>query len=125
MAWRVMRLGAEYRRDLEDTLEDTNHDLLVELRALREVAGLPEVVQTETVGATLGGGGDDLGREDLRKAFRTQSRAVRSDRGIHQPEPGTSTWVSQCDRGVIEQHWKSSLELGTEQLERRRCGRHR
>src|SRR5690348_17055674 len=33
----VMRLGAEDRADLEDTLEDTDHDLLVELWALRQV----------------------------------------------------------------------------------------
>src|SRR5688572_23962035 len=102
MARRVVRLGAEYRRDLKDTLEDAHHDLLVELRALREVAGLPEVVQAETVSAALGRCGDDLGREDLGEAFRAQGHPVRIDGGIHQPKRRTSAWVSQRDRGVIE-----------------------
>src|SRR5260370_22012868 len=49
----VMRLGAADRADLEDTLEDTDHNLLVELWALRQVCRSPKVVEFEAVGAAL------------------------------------------------------------------------
>ena len=42
VAGRVVRLGAEHRADLEDPLEHADHHLLVELRALRQVAGPPK-----------------------------------------------------------------------------------
>ncbi len=51
----VVRLGAKDRSNLEDALEDANHDLLVELRTLRQVGGPSKVVQREDVRAALGG----------------------------------------------------------------------
>ena len=47
-------LSAEDRADLEDALEDSHHDLLVELGALRQVCGSPKVVQFEDIGTALG-----------------------------------------------------------------------
>ena len=54
VARRVVRLGAEDRPDLEDALEDADHDLLVELRTLRQVRRAAKVVEREDVGAALG-----------------------------------------------------------------------
>ena len=65
----VVGFGAEDGADLEDAFEDADHDLLVELGALRQVGGAAEVVDGEDVGAALGGGGDELGRLDLGKAL--------------------------------------------------------
>ena len=70
VARRVVRLGAEDRADLEDALEDADHDLLVELRALRQVGRPAEVVDGEDVGPALGGRGDELRRLDLDEAQR-------------------------------------------------------
>src|SRR6266849_5606990 len=71
----VMRLGAEDRADLEDTLEDTDHDLLVELRALRQVCRSPKVVELEDVGTALGSRGDNLWRLYLGEATSGECRA--------------------------------------------------
>src|ERR1051326_7157863 len=56
----VVRLGPENRTDLKDPLEDADHDLLVKLRALRQVSGPPEVVELEDVGPALGSCRNDL-----------------------------------------------------------------
>ncbi len=53
VAGRRVRLGAEDGRDLENTLEDADHDLLVELRALRETGTPVEIVHGEEVRAAL------------------------------------------------------------------------
>src|SRR5258707_10307689 len=68
MARRVVRLGAEDRADLEDALEDTNHDLLVELWTLCQVGRASKVVQLEDVSPALGCSSDNLRRLYLRKA---------------------------------------------------------
>ena len=72
MPRRVVRLGAEDRPDLVHALEDPDHDLLEELRALREVRGTTEVVELEHVRAALGRGRDDLWRLDLRETARVE-----------------------------------------------------
>ena len=77
----VVRLGAEHRADLEDALEDADHRLLVELRALRQVGGLAEVVEGEDVRAALGGRADDLRRLDLHEAESLQSSTETRHRG--------------------------------------------
>jgi hypothetical protein len=52
---RVVRLCAEDRASLIDPLEDPDHGLLIELRRLREVGGLAEIVDREDVRAGLSG----------------------------------------------------------------------
>src|SRR5260221_7029186 len=64
----VMWFSAENRADLEDTLKDTDHDLLVELWALSQVCRSPKVVELEDVGAALGSRGDNLWRLYLGEA---------------------------------------------------------
>src|SRR5207249_5290271 len=70
---------AEDRPDLVDALEDSDHHLLVELRALREERRPTEVVDREDVGATLRRRCDDLRRLDLREAACVERGAVRSE----------------------------------------------
>src|SRR2546425_11501555 len=53
MACGVMRLGAEDGTDLEDTLKDSDQNLLIELRTLREVGRSSKVVQLENVRPAL------------------------------------------------------------------------
>ena len=53
---------------IEQTLKDADHDLLVELRALRQIRALPEVVHAEDIGPALGGRGDQLGGLDFGEA---------------------------------------------------------
>src|SRR5215467_11230783 len=71
----VVWLCAEDRADLKDALEDTDHDLLVELWALRQVCRSPKVVEFEHVGATLGSRSDNLWRLYLGEAARGKHRA--------------------------------------------------
>ena len=82
----VVRFGAEHRADLVDALEHADHHLLVELRALREVAGPAEVVDAEHVGAGLGGRRDDLRRLDLDEAGRVERGAHARERERAEPE---------------------------------------
>src|SRR5690606_11752188 len=56
VAGRVVRLRPEDRSNLEDPLEDTHHDLLVELRALRQISRAAKVIHGEYVCAPLGRG---------------------------------------------------------------------
>ena len=111
-----MRLGAEHRPDLVDPLEHADHHLLVELRALREVAGPAEVVDAEHVGAGLGRRRDDLRCLDLDEAGRVER--ARASRRATARRAGTprAGGVAQRDRGVVEQVRQLLLELGTRRL---------
>src|SRR6266542_558269 len=82
----VMRLRAEDRPHLEDALEDTDEDLLVELRALSEICGLTEVVHAEAVRATLGRRRDNLRGKDLGETLRAEALAVCRDARVHEAE---------------------------------------
>ena len=65
-------LGAEDGAHLEDALEVAHQShLLVQLRRLREVREAVKVLDLEDVGATLGGGCDELRRVDFCKPLGT------------------------------------------------------
>src|SRR6266487_3221190 len=72
VACRVMRLGAEDRANLEDALEDSHHDLLIELGTLCQVSISPKVVQFEDISPALGSRGDDLWRLYLGEIARAK-----------------------------------------------------
>src|SRR3979411_664161 len=55
VAGSVVGFGPEDGSHLEHPLVDADHDLLVELRALRQVGGSAEIVDPEHVGAALRG----------------------------------------------------------------------
>jgi hypothetical protein len=74
MPRRVVRLGAKDRCHLVHALEDADHDLLVELWALRQVGLLPQVVDAEDVGAPLRVSPDELRSLDLDKALASSAR---------------------------------------------------
>jgi hypothetical protein len=118
-----VRLGAEGRPDLVDPLEDADHRLLVELRALREVRRAPEVVQREDVRAALGRGGDDLGRLDLGEAEAVEGGAEAADRGGGDPEAVAHARVAERDGRLVEDRRQLLLQLGPAQLDRRRLRR--
>ncbi len=79
VAARGVLLGAVHGRDLEHAFEHADHDLLVQLRALREVRGMPEVVDGEQVRAALRACRDDLGRADLGEPLGHQVIPERGD----------------------------------------------
>src|SRR5579875_1824972 len=70
MARGVVRLGAKDRTNLEDTLKDADHHLLIKLWTLRQRSRAVEVVQLEDVGPALGRGGHNLGCLNLCEALR-------------------------------------------------------
>src|SRR5260370_6682889 len=99
----VSRIGAEDRADLEDTLEDTDHNLLVELRALCQVCRSPKVVEFEDVGAALGSRGDNLWRLYLGEATSGKRGAEALHRACCQAQDGTPCQVAMIDRRVVKQ----------------------
>ncbi len=72
VAGRVMRFGPEGGSRFKDAFQRPHHHLLVELRALGEVGGLPEVVQLEDIGAALRCRADDLRRGDFSEALGSE-----------------------------------------------------
>ena len=116
----VVRFGAEHRTDLVDALEHADHHLLVELRALREVARPAEVVDAEHVGAGLGRRRDDLRGLDLDEARRVERRPHPRERERAQPEHRAPLRVSQRDRAVIELVRQLLLQLGHAEVHRGR-----
>ena len=123
VAHRVVRLGPEDRPDLVDPLEDADHLLLVELRALREVRRPAEVV-------------------DLRTRWRPDSVADSTNFGVWisvKPSPSSVERKPRSEaaasshlhllgrvppghRGVVEQRRERDVERGPPQLERRCLG---
>jgi hypothetical protein len=102
----VVRLGAEDRSHLEDALKDADHDLLVELRALRQEGRAAKVVELKDVGPALRGRGDDLGRLHFGEAAGVQRGPEAGHRRRGQPEDGpprrmavgTTAWSSSVGR---------------------------
>ena len=119
VADRVVRFGAEHRADLVHPLEHAHHHLLVELRALREVAGPAEVVDAEDVRAGLGGGRDDLRRLDLDEAGRVERGAHPRERQRAEPEHRAPLRMAERHRGVVEDVRQLLLELGYSEVDRR------
>jgi hypothetical protein len=119
----VVGLGPEGRAGLVDPLEHPDHDLLVELRALRQVGRPAEVVEREDVRAALGRGADDLRRLDLGVAEPVERRAEAGQRCGGDGQTGADARVPQRDGGVVEQRGERRLELAAAHLERRRTGR--
>ena len=80
MARGVVALGAVNRADLKHAAERAREVLLVELRGLRKVGRIAEVVQLEQVRAALCARDNDLGRVDVGKALRLHifRKAVRN-----------------------------------------------
>ena len=120
---RLVRLGAPDLPGLVDPLEDADHRLLVELRALCEERRPAEVVEPEDIRAALGRGADDLRRRDLREAERVERAAKAGDRSRQNLELRPLARMAPCERRVIQQHGQGLLQLGSPQLERRRLGR--
>src|SRR5436309_3292417 len=80
MPWRVVRFCMEDRAHLVHALEDADHDLFEELRALREERGPTEVVELEHVRPALGRRGDGLRRLALRETSRVERGAGTGER---------------------------------------------
>src|SRR5690348_5777112 len=57
--------GAEKRSEGKDALIDPDHDLLVELAALRERRGIAKVIDVEKLGSPFRRGPDDIGGKVL------------------------------------------------------------
>ncbi len=121
----VVRLGTEHRSDLVHALEDANHDLLVELRALSEIRGAAEVVEAEDVRTALGRGLDDLGGLDLDELAGIEGGAEAGDCGGRDAEDALAPRVAQRDGRVIELGGQRGAELRAVEVERWRRDRRR
>src|SRR5437764_1199442 len=99
----VVRLRAKGRANLEDTLKDTHHSLLVKLRALRQERWPSKVVQLENVRAALSSCRHDLWRLDLGKSALNQCTAKTSHHPGSQPQHGSSCRVTIRHNGMVEQ----------------------
>jgi hypothetical protein len=119
----VVRLRSEHRPDLVDPLEDADHLLLVELRALGQVGRAPEVVDGEHVGARLGGRLDELRRGDLGEVQVVERRAEATQRGGGQLPLGALRGMPPQDRGVVEERRQRDVERRAPQLGGRSQGR--
>jgi hypothetical protein len=65
MAHSVVWLSSKHRSGLIDAFKDSDHDLLIELRRLRQVRRSTEVVDDEDFSPGLSRVGDELGRLNL------------------------------------------------------------
>jgi len=119
----LVRLGAEDGPGLVDALEDADHRLLVELRALREECVAAEVVDAEEVRAALGREGDDLRRLNLGEAEPVERVPERGDRARGEPEAVAHRRVAERDGSGVEPRRQRLLGLWPVQLDRRRFRR--
>src|SRR5207237_943783 len=86
----VVRFRAKDRAHLEDTLKDTDHCLLVKLRALRQERWPSKVVQLENVRAALSSCRHDLWRLYLGKSALNQ-RTAHTSRTPSSSRPNPAT----------------------------------
>ena len=97
-----MFLCAVSGSDLEDALIDADADLFVELRALRKVYLLTEIIHLEDVSAAFSSFGDDLRGEDLGEAVGAQELAEGTCDGRLHLEDRHITRVAEGDLTVVE-----------------------
>ena len=121
----VVRLGAEHRPDLVDPLEHADHDLLVELLALREIRDAIEVAHREHVGAAFGRGAHELGRLDLHEALAVERAPKPAHRRRGDPEDLAPRRVTVRDHGVVEQRRERHVDEILAERDRRRVGHRR
>src|SRR5262249_49355720 len=98
----VVLFSPVYRSDLEDTFEDTDHDLLVKLRALREICRAAKVVDFEQLCTTFGAGRDNLRRVDLGEPLPGEKFTKRRTQNRLDLEDRSHFLVSQSERTVIK-----------------------
>src|SRR5690606_28427416 len=106
MADGVMRFGAKDWANFKDSFKDANHDLFVELWALRKIGAPPKVVHTKDVGSAFGGGGNQLWRLDFGEAALVEVAAKCSHDACAQAEEGAARWVAIGNNGMVEQGWE-------------------
>jgi len=100
---RVVRLCTEDWSHFEDPLEHAHHDLLVELRALREIGLSLEVLDAEHVRAPFGRGLHQFWRLDLGESQVGQGRAKAGHHARGQAKQRTLLAVAQPDHRMIEE----------------------
>ena len=122
MARGVVRLGAEHRAHLVHALEHADHDLLVELRRLRQVGLLAEVVHAEDVGPALARRRQQFGRLDLGEALAVQVFAVGRHDGRLHAEQRAPRRVPQPHGGVVQERVEPGLDHRLVDRERQRLG---
>ena len=101
-----------------------HHDLLVELRALRQVCMLLEVVDTEEGRPALRPGVNELGRDDLGEALRSQKLTEGSQRNGLNAEYVKHSWNAQTHGAMFKKRLQAILGsgFGMEYLQRRGLG---
>ena len=100
--YRVVRLGPEHRPDLVHPLEDPDHHLLVELRALRQVRRAAEVVHREDVRTGLGRRAHDLRGVDLGEPEPVERPPEPGDGRGREPENLAAARMAQRERSMVE-----------------------
>ena len=107
----IVRFSAEDRANLEDALEDTHHDLLIELWTLRQEGRPAKVVQLEDGGTAFGGSGNKLGCLYLRKVTARECTAETSHCTSSQPQDSASCRMAVRDSPVVEQGTNTGSNL--------------
>ena len=99
---RDARFGAVNRRYLIDPLQNSSHDLLVELRGLRQRGVLAEIIGLEDFRSAFGGAREQLGRMDLNEIEVLQVLADGlTDAGLDL-ENSPFAYVAQADDAVFK-----------------------
>ena len=97
-----MFLCAVGGRDLKDALIDADADLFVELRGLRKVYLLAEIIHTEDVRTAFCSFGDDLRGKDLGEAVSREELAKSASDGALHFENRHVARVAEGDLTVVE-----------------------
>src|SRR4051812_27989448 len=123
MTWRIVWLGAKDRPDLEDTFEDADHDLFIELWALRQIRWSSEVIDAKDIRTALGRRRDNLGCLNLDKVQRTQRPAEPGYGRCAHPKQCAVARMPQRYGCMVEDRRQLRLQFWPEEVERRCFGR--
>ena len=110
MARRVVLLRPEDRCDLVDALEDTDHHLLVKLRALRQICLFAEIRQGEDISSALGSCRCDFWRMDFGEVMAVQKFAERLTDLCLDLENRALFFVAQRNRAIVQQVLNRSID---------------
>ena len=118
----VVRFGSEHRADLVDALEHADHDLLVELRALRQERRSPNQSIGNTFAPLSVADATTLGVWISVKSERIERGTEPADRRRGDRCNCPPSRMAERHRCVVEQRRQLRGQLRTAQLERQRPG---
>ncbi len=121
----IVLFGTEHRTNLIDPLEDARQNLLIKLRALRQIGRTTEIIKPENIGAAFRPLRNKLRRMGLDKALSFQIFPERAAQAGLQAEHRPLPLIAQHQRPVIQHFFKGSVNLPVSDRKRQfpgRCG---